>query len=249
MTTDGNRWLRCFEKRPQAKVRLLCFAHAGGSAATYAVWHRDLPPEVELWALQLPGRDDRRTEARRVDIARLVAELVDALREVHDRPVALFGYSLGAIIAFEYARAVRGTPAGEPVHLFAAARRPPQMPLDVPIHALPDPQLIRETKSRYDGVPQVILDDPELLTYFLPIIRADLQLLESYRFAEEPALGCPITAFVGSTDPHAPGHMIDGWAAQTAGRFQAHVMPGGHFFIAQKRRAVLDIVAKDLARP
>jgi surfactin synthase thioesterase subunit len=246
MSNDRNRWLLCFEKRPQAKVRLLCFPHAGGSATAYATWHRDLPPEIELWAVQMPGRDDRRAEPRRVDIGRLGAELVDALRAVHDRPVALFGYSLGALVAFEYARALRHTQTSAPMHLFVAARRAPRLPTELPIHALPDAQLIRETKLRYDGIPKPVLDDPELLAYFLPVIRADLQLLESYRHTTADPLACPITAFGGSADPHADGPSLEGWAAETAAGFESHVLPGGHFFITQTRRAVLDLVVRAL---
>src|SRR4051812_17390001 len=163
----------CFEKRPAAKVRLLCFAHAGGSATAFATWHRELPKDIELCIVQLPGRDQRRDEPHRLDMKPLVVELLGLLAEAHDRRVALFGYSLGALIAFEYARAVRRAGAGEPDHLFVGARKGPRLQKDTPVSGLPDAGFIGEMTRRYEGIPKVILDDPELLAYFLPTIRAD----------------------------------------------------------------------------
>jgi medium-chain acyl-[acyl-carrier-protein] hydrolase len=241
-----NPWFTCFEKRPRASLRLLCFPHAGGSATAFATWHRDLPETVEVCAVQLPGRDERRTEARRTELAGLVAELVPALRELHDRPVALFGYSLGALVAFEYARALRRSGSPAPRHLFVAARKAPQLPNDPPIHALPDAQFIREANRRYDGIPRVILDEPELLAYFLSIIRDDAKLFESYRYASDEPLACPITALAGTADPMVTRETLEPWATQTEGPFRTALFPGGHFFITQQRRAVFETVRSGL---
>src|SRR5205823_4265157 len=115
----------------------------------------------------------------------LLAELLDGLAPAHDRYVALFGYSLGALLAFEYAREVRRIGAGEPDHLFVAARRAPQLPTDAPIARLSDAEFVRETTRRYDGIPKAILDDPDLLAYFLPAIRGDVTLLESHVYVAE----------------------------------------------------------------
>jgi medium-chain acyl-[acyl-carrier-protein] hydrolase len=245
-SASANRWIVCFEKRPAAKVRLLCFAHAGGSATAFATWHRELPKDIELCIVQLPGRDQRRDEPHRLDMKPLVADLLGLLAEAHDRPVALFGYSLGALIAFEYARAVRNAGAGEPDHLFVAARKGPRLQKDTPVSALPDAGFVGEMTRRYEGIPKVILDDPELLAYFLPTIRADVTLLESHVYEPDSPLSCPITALGGATDPSVNGAALEAWHAETTGRFEAKVLPGGHFFVTQARSAVLGLITQAL---
>jgi medium-chain acyl-[acyl-carrier-protein] hydrolase len=246
MNGNVNRWISCFEKRPAAKVRLLCFPHAGGSATAFATWHRELPKDIELCVVQLPGRDQRRDEPHRMDMKPLVAELLGLLAEAHDRRVALFGYSLGALIAFEYAREVRKMGAGEPEHLFVAARKGPTLPKGAPVSALPDAEFIREMTRKYEGIPKVILDDPELLAYFLPTIRADVTLLESHVYEKDAPLTCPLTALGGATDPSVDRAALEAWQKETTGRFEAKVMPGGHFFATQSRPEMLKLVAESL---
>jgi len=247
MAKSDNPWLVCFEKRPAAKARLLCFPHAGGSATAFATWHRELPQDIEVQVVQLPGREQRRHEPHRVDMKALAAELAGVLAEPHDRVVSLFGYSVGALVAFEYARARRRIGATEPAHLFVAARKAPHLPHDAPSRALSDDDFVRELDRRYEGIPKVIRDEPELLAYFLPTIRGDVALLDSYRYEDEPKLTCPITAFGGTLDPSVPESALAGWGEQTSGRFEARMMPGGHFFITETRSAVLEIVASRLA--
>jgi medium-chain acyl-[acyl-carrier-protein] hydrolase len=154
---------------------------------------------------------------------------------------------LGALLAFEYARASRRSGTGEPRHLFfVAARKAPRLPSEPPIHALPDSEFIRQTSLHYDGIPKVILEDTELLAHFLPIIRGDLKLHASYRYVEDDPLGCPITALGGGTDLLTPRVALEAWATHTDKRFDAHSLPDGHFFIAQARRTVLDTIAHSL---
>jgi medium-chain acyl-[acyl-carrier-protein] hydrolase len=246
VNTRHNRWLACFDKRPAAKYRVICFPHAGGSPTAFATWHRQLPPEIELCVLALPGRDDRRNEAFRLNMKELVAELVDALAPFHDRGVALFGYSLGALVAFEYARAVRGIGAGEPEHLFVGARKAPHLPADPSIFGLSDADFVREMVRRYEGIPKLILDDPDLLAYFLPSIRGDVALLESHVYEAESPLTCPLTALAGETDPNVGRAALEAWSSETTGPFRAETVRGGHFFITEARSSVLALVADSL---
>jgi medium-chain acyl-[acyl-carrier-protein] hydrolase len=246
MNARHSRWVACYDRRPNAAYRVICFPHAGGSTTAFATWHRELPPEIELCVLALPGKDDRRNEAFRLDMKELVAELLDALSPLHDRGVALFGYSLGALVAFEYARAVRAMGAGEPEHLFVAARKAPQLPADPSIFGLSDADFLDEMVRRYEGIPKLILEDPALLGHFLPAIRGDVALLESHAYQPEPPLTCPITALAGERDPNVDRAALEAWSVQTTGRFVAQPMPGGHFFIAEARAAVLKLIADSL---
>jgi surfactin synthase thioesterase subunit len=248
-STQGKleRWLVCFKRRPQAKLRLICFAHAGGSASAFAAWHRDLPDSIELCAVKLPGRDERRTEPACSDVTRLTAELIEALRPAHDRPVALLGYSLGALLAFEYARAARKAGLAPPAHLIVAASRAPQLAREPGIAKASESELVHQMRVRYDGIPQPILDDPELLAYFLPIIRADLGLLESYPYVPDAPLGCDITALGGERDPRITREALAAWGIHTQGQCEALTLPGGHFFVtAERRAAVMGLIASRL---
>lgn len=235
-------WAETFVPRPNAKLRLLCFAHAGGGASAFSTWHRELPAEIEICGVQLPGRESRRKEgfATRIDV--VTEQLLQALKPLHDRPVALFGYSLGGLLAYEYARGLRRRGRPAPTQLVIGAARAPHRPADAAVHELAQADFVQEVGERYDGIPRQIAEDPELLAYFLPVIRADLALLSSYPAQKHEPLDCPITAFGGETDPRITPDEIQHWRELTSSSFNHRIFAGGHFFIASERKLVLDAV-------
>jgi medium-chain acyl-[acyl-carrier-protein] hydrolase len=235
-----------FEARPSASSRLLCFPHAGGSATAFATWHRYLPPEIEVWGVQLPGRDSRHTEAPITSMEYLIARLADGARALHDRPLALFGHSLGGLIAFEYARHLRRAGLLAPQNLLVSAVRAPQHARASVISHLPRAEFLNEVTRRYDGIPKLILESAEMLEYFLPILRADLALLESYRYAVEPPLACPIVAFGGASDPRVHETELALWRSQTETQFAARLFPGKHFYLTSARDALLATICEVL---
>jgi surfactin synthase thioesterase subunit len=223
-------------------MRLICFAHAGAAASAFSTWHKQLPEQIEVYAVQLPGREARRGEPFARDFAKLVQQLQNVLAPLHDRPVALFGYSLGSLLAFEYARGI----ARDAEHLIVGAGLAPQRPIEPSMAHLSDAEFLRELDKRYDGIPSLIRTDPELLAYFLPVIRADLDLRSTYRYREQPPLACPITALGGSRDPRVTPDEVAHWRSQTSAAFSSHIYPGGHLFITSALSQVLSLISRTL---
>ncbi|MDD9969342.1 MAG: alpha/beta fold hydrolase [Myxococcales bacterium] len=238
-----------YAERPEARLRVLCFPHAGGGASTFASLNRALPSDVEVCALQLPGRGTRRQEPPIVEMAELMEALGGELGAHEDRRLVLFGYSLGALIAFEYARALRTQGARPPVRLLVSAARAPHRRIvgRTKLGQLPSGEFVREMRRRYDGIPEAILKAPSALEYFLPVLRADVQLVESYRYAPEAPLECPIFAFGGDTDPRVPPGELEHWSVHTRSAFESQVFSGGHFFIQSDRRTYLAAVHDAIA--
>lgn len=247
MNPVSNSWIVYPRRQPAARVRLVCFPYAGGSASIYHPWAALLPPSVELAAVQLPGRQNRITEAPITDLPTLVETLAAVLAPLWDRPVALFGHSLGAILAFEVARLRRRQGLGLPVHLFVAGHRAPQLPeRQPPIHHLPDAEFLAEI-ARLNGTPAEILAHREILEMLLPVLRADFQLAETYLYVADAPLPCPLTAFGGTADDKVPPADLAAWRAQAGGPFAAQLFPGDHFFLNTGRVRLVQAVAAALA--
>lgn len=241
-------WLIRHQPRPGASARLVCFPHAGVGASAYRQWARALPEQLEICAVQLPGRESRLAEARVPSIPALVEALVPALVPELDRPFAFFGHSMGAVLAFEVARALeeRGGPA--PAHLVVSARRPPHLPgTELPLRGLPDPAFLAEVQRRYGGIPPEILAEPELLALLLPTLRADITALELHRPPRRTPLACPISAFGGAEDPLTPRAHLEAWRGETRGTFRLRLFQGGHFYLDPRRGELLADLCSSLA--
>ena len=229
-----------------ARARLLCIPHAGGSSAVFRPWAALLPAGVELWAVQAPGRGERMTEPPHERIELLVDEVLAALRREPDLPLAVFGHSMGALVGFELSRALRRAGLPLPVHLFVACHAAPQEPPSrPPTGGLSDDAFI-ERLSELGGTPDEALRHPELMEVFLPILRSDFRAVEAYAYRDEPPLACPITAIGGDDDRYVAPEELGAWRAQTVRGFTLEIMPGGHFFLARAAARVVEIVARDM---
>ena len=247
--TDGefsHAWFRLPRANPGARVRLFCFPHAGGSAAIFHNWWKRLPTEIEVLGAQLPGREERFQEPCCRSMRPLVAAFVPAIEPFFDKPFALLGHSMGAIIAFELARQLHQRYGVLPRHLFVVARRAPQLadPLP-PMHRLAEADFIRQVRTRHQGLPDVIVEDPELRAIYFPILRADLELLETYAYAPEAPLDCPLSVF-GARADSIPKDDLAAWRQQTTSRFTLHMIAGDHFFLKTSPGELLDIVSDHL---
>jgi surfactin synthase thioesterase subunit len=241
-------WLRCFEARPSAAKRLICFPHAGGSAAFYHPWAL-AAMDAELHIVEYPGRADRLFEPLVGDARRLAEAVADALPPLRDRPVALFGHSMGATVAYETARLLtaRGVP---PVHLFVSASRaahdrPGRTEGHEILHDKDDETFVAAL-IRLGGADAQALAVSELREIVLPYIRNDFRLIATYRHEPGTPLALPITALAGEADPIVTPAETKRWADLTTGEFTHRVFPGDHFYLVQHRDAVLALVREHL---
>lgn len=247
---SANPWLQRFTPRPEARARLFCFHHAGAGAAVYRPWVAGLPAELELAAVQLPGRANRLDEAPIDRMPALVDALLAALRpEFDDRPFAFFGHSMGAVLAAELAHALQATGAPMPSHLVVSGRRPPHWPsADAPLHRLPDDAFVAEIQRRYGGIPAEVLEHADVMALLLPGLRADIAALETHQPPSGRApLDCALSVFGGSDDPLTPRAHLDAWRGEARGPVRVRVFPGDHFYLNVRRDALLADLSVTLA--
>ncbi|WP_326594870.1 thioesterase II family protein [Streptomyces sp. NBC_01803] len=234
---ENDLWFRRFPSAAQgASHRLICFPHAGGAASSYAQLARALSPAVEVVAVQYPGRQDRRGEPRLENVQVLARAVVTALGDPPSvPPYALFGHSMGAIVAYEVARLLAARPgngagARGPARLFASGSDAPQARRDGTVHRRDDAGVVAELR-RLSGTDSFLLGDPELLAMALPAIRSDYTAIETYRWAPGPPLSCPITVLTGDTDPQTTPSGTRAWETCTSAGCDAQAFEGDHFFL------------------
>ena len=244
---ERSRWIVCPQPRPEAQVQLFCFSYAGGGASAFKEWADELPVTIELNIVQLPGREDRLSEPLITDMATLVKAIAPEILAQANRPFAFFGHSMGAIVSHEVARRLAETEAKQPQHLYLSARAAPQLQeRSEPLRFLGNEELMDRLHQTYGAVPEAIRKSAELQQVFLPILRADVELLETHTDASIVPLNYPITVFGGDSDPAISGAMLAGWKEQSSADFAQHEFPGDHFFIHTAREAVIATIAASL---
>lgn len=234
-------WLRTLEPRPDAPLRLVCLPHAGGTASFFTSWFNRMPPEVELSVVQYPGRETRLREPTYDDLHRFADDLAAAL--VTPRPLALFGHSMGAVVAYEVARRLP-----RPVALVVSARQPPHRARVTRKHLVDDETLWADVR-RLGGMHDFVFMQPDIRALALPILRADLQMIETYQPRELVALDCPIFGFAAAADTTVTVAEMQAWAELTRDRFDLEVFPGDHFYLLRERPQVIERVLRCLGSP
>jgi surfactin synthase thioesterase subunit len=248
--SDGaaSAWVPPYVRRnPRALVKLFCFPYAGGGASVFLPWAGLLGSDVELWPIQLPGRENRIREPC-VTTVREVADAIVRDRALHfDGRFMFFGHSLGTIIAYEVAQRLRQWGRPEPMRLIVSVHRAPQIPAPhPPTWNLPDAEFKRRLLE-LNGTPREVLEDDGLAEVVLPLVRADFRLDETYAHAAGyDKLSCAITAFGGARDDEIPPEHLEAWRHVTGGPFDLQMFDGDHFFIHSHRTALIDAVAQAL---
>ncbi|MEV0698651.1 alpha/beta fold hydrolase [Saccharopolyspora sp. NPDC050389] len=241
---EGQLWIRRFHPAPDAGARLVALPHAGGSASFYFPLSRALAPRVEVLSVQYPGRQDRRAERCIDDIGELADRLATELRQWADRPLALFGHSMGAVVGFEVARRLEVAP----IRLIASGRRAPSTYRDERVHLCDDDGLVAELR-KLSGTASGVLGDEELLRMILPAVRGDYRAAETYRGVPGAKVTCPITVLIGDDDPKVTLAEAEAWREHTDAEVDLRVFPGGHFYLAEHQEEVFAVLDEQLKVP
>lgn len=249
---NHNLWLRRLKPQADARQRLFCFHFAGGSASLYRTWPAALAtrlPDVELCAVQLPGRENRLREAPFTQMEPLIAALQAALHPVLDRPFAFFGHSMGAIVAYELAQALYRTGGPQPSQLLLSGRRAPHLPDPLPpLHHLPTDEMLQAIGRRYGNLPDLLLQDAELKAIYAPLLQADFSVVENYQPSTLDPLPCPLSVFGGDADPIVTAVELDAWQPLTQSHFARHLFAGDHFYLQGESGPLLAQIAATLSR-
>ncbi len=238
-------WFRRFASSRHNDTRLVCFPHAGGSATFYQPFARALETVTDLWAVQYPGRQDRRSEPAFASIDDLADQVAGLLGSAAGPPYAFFGHSMGAVVSFEVARRLERAGRPGPSALFVSGRRGPSVRRIDLVHQGTDDDLLRALRE-LAGTDTRILGDEEIQRMILPVVRGDYQALERHRHLPGPPLSCPVIAFGGDDDPHASVADLRAWADQTTGGFATRVFAGGHFYLVHDVAAVAAAIGAHL---
>jgi surfactin synthase thioesterase subunit len=242
--TPAGRYLVRLEARPEASLRLFCFPWSGATASVYREWATSLPEEIETIAVQLPGRSCRLAEAPLDRLAPLARQIVQAIDlELRERPgrFALFGHSLGAMLAYEVARRLVAAKRYPDLAVLSASRAPARAPRVV-LHRLGDADLLAALE-RMGGTSPGRLRDPKFLDYFLPLVRTDLTAVERFRPAIHTTLPFPVSVWAGSEDWYAHPEDVSRWHQIAGGAYHSRIFDGGHFFNADLAAATTAILA------
>jgi surfactin synthase thioesterase subunit len=246
-----NPWLR-LGVRTAPKRRLFCLPYAGGGVAPYRLWFKSLPDDIEVFAAQLPGRESRLSETPVSSITAMADLLLPSITAMTDLPFAIFGHSMGSLIAYELTTRLEAHGARAPEQLFVSARRAPDEPDTwTSIHGLPEPAFLTELQTRYGAIPEPVLAEPELLALLLPVVRADIRAVETYWPSSAPpaAVQCPVRVYGGDADTHPVPAQLSGWQRVAAQPVRVRVFSGDHFYLNSERDALTADIAAQWSVP
>lgn len=242
------QWL-AGDVRADAQVRLFCFPHAGGGGSFFVPWSAALAPRIAVCPVVLPGREGRIREPAYNRMAPLLDALTEGLLPHTDQDFAIFGHSMGSVVGYEFAKRLEHEHGRRARRLLISGRRAPHLPARrAPLHTLPDEDFTEGLRG-LNGTPADVLADEGLLRLFLPSLRADFAVNETYATSGGPPLSCPVSALTGTADPQVTIEEMAHWRSITVAAFRLRVFYGDHFYLKSRPDDVLAAIRQDLAEP
>jgi medium-chain acyl-[acyl-carrier-protein] hydrolase len=232
--------------KPNSKFRLFCFPYAGSGSSFFRRWASSLPAQVEICPVLLPGRESRLRDKPFTHMDSLVQSIACSMRPYLKVPFAFFGHSMGAMVSFELAQHLWQNCQIGPVELFVSGCRAPHLEdAEAPTYDLPEKAFLDALRD-LEGTPETVLEDADMIGMMMPALRADFELVETYRYQTYPPLPVPIAAFGGIDDFKVKSSHLQSWSQHTAESFQLNMLPGNHFFLHKHQSKLLNLLARRL---
>ncbi len=238
-TTD---WIAYRKSKPDARIRLFCFHYFGGAASVFSQWSNDLPPEIEVCPVQLPGRENRSYEQPFTQFVPLVETLAQVLIPYLNKPFAFYGHSMGSLIGFEVVHLLRKQYGYSPIHFLLGGCSAPQAFAS----KWKSRSFSEEVILKIMEIPRQFQEDKQFMEYWMSTFRKDYQLLQSYIYSNKEPLDCPISAWGGEQDSLVSQDDISGWHQHTKSTFKQQMIPGKHLFLKSSRKLLLKAISLDL---
>jgi medium-chain acyl-[acyl-carrier-protein] hydrolase len=241
-----SKWFLISRPKPLARYRLFCFPYAGGSASAFLRWEELLPPQIELVAIQPPGRGSRLDESPLTSVAQVAEQLAGAIPPLLDRPYLTYGHSMGSIVSFELLHLLKARSLPLPCRYFGAARQAPHVPRRIaPFYDYPLEQFIAELK-RFGGTPDAVLENAELMEMLVPMLRTEFRAAYAYHRDPVVKLECAASVFGGARDQMVPPEELPAWQEHFLERIESRLFAGSHFFLEDDRQAVVSAVCESV---
>jgi len=242
-----NLWLPKTYSQGQNRTEVFCLPHAGGGSAIYHRWEKLLPRHLTVVPIKLPGREGRFNETPYDNIESLIHSMSSAIADSIQEPFALYGHSMGGLIAYELAQHLRKHYDKSPRVLFvSASRSPDRFKKDRALHRLPDEEMIQSLIRDFGRGGKTTAAELDMMRAMSDTIRADLKLLETYEHKPQEPLPCPIVGIAATEDHRVTASDVNGWRSFTTARFTMRTMAGHHFFLRQQEKAITDLIASRL---
>jgi len=229
------------------QVKLFCLPYAGGSAAAFLNWKSHLDEKIELRPIELSGRGRRFSEPLYDSIDVAVEDIYsDICEELDQGAYAVFGHSMGTILSYELIRKIKHNKKQEPVHVFMSGRYPPYVDVEKEnVYLLPDDEFLDKIVE-LGGTNQEVTKNKELLDLFLPILRSDYKLVETYRHEGDSKVDCDITVLNGKYDNLVIEKGVERWQEYTTNTCSFYEFEDGHFFINKFKEEVINIINNEI---
>lgn len=239
-------WLPHAGQCEASRLRLFCFSYAGGGTAVFQRWRTQLAPQIEVCPVLTPGREGRFREDCIDDFDTMVSHIITAITPWLDQPFAFYGHSMGSLLAHAITQQLRKKHLPKPLHLFVAAHRAPHLKYRFPSVQAASNDRVVAWLNRFQGIPEAILDNEDIMKIMLPRLRADLAVCESFQYRDTDVLDCPITAFSATEDTIVTNADIADWHTHTRAEFELIEIEGPHLFIRDSHNPCLSIIQKRL---